>query len=139
MGIALKNTHTAEFLSNEEQLKKFNECVSKHLHDLIPELMNEIAVNISKCFTKVSKNNLLANAISLYPSLMGSYLYKPSIKQVLTPTVRTLHHLEQQMLDNYSEARGTENSLWVIMYLISAMFVHLFGKYITPYEKMAVG
>ena len=24
------------------------------------------------------------------------------------------------------------------MYLISAMFVHLFGKYITQYEKMAV-
>ena len=24
------------------------------------------------------------------------------------------------------------------MYLISAMFVHLFGKYITPYEKIVV-
>ena len=26
----------------------------------------------------------------------------------------------------------------MLMYLISAMFVHLFGKYITQYEKMAV-
>lgn len=65
-------------------------------------------------------------------------MYKPTLKQILTPTVRTLHHLEQQMLENYSETRGSEGSLWVFMYLISAIFVHLFGKYITPFEKLIV-
>ena len=42
------------------------------------------------------------------------------------------------MMDNYAEARGTENSIWVLMYLISAIFVHLFGKYITAHEKVVV-
>ena len=69
---------------------------------------------------------------------MGAYLYKPTLKQMLTPTVRTLHQLEQHMMDNYTEARGTENSLWMLMYLVSAVFVHLFGKYITPFEKIVV-
>ena len=69
---------------------------------------------------------------------MGAYLYKPTLKQMLTPTVRTLHQLEQHMMDNYTEARGTENSLWMLMYLVSAIFVHLFGKYITPFEKIVV-
>ena len=100
--------------------------------------MNEIAYKISKSFIKISEDNIIAKTISLYPTLMGTYLYKPSLKEMLTPTVRTLHHLEQQMMDNYSEARGTENSLWVLMYLVSAVFVHLFGKYITPYEKIVV-
>lgn len=60
--------------------------------------MNEIAEKLSKKLSNASKSNLLAQTIVMYPSLMGSYMYKPTLKQILTPTVRTLHHLEQQML-----------------------------------------
>lgn len=90
-----------------------------------------MADKLSNNLVIASKDNIIAKAISLYPSIMGSYNYKPTLKQILTPTVRTLHHLEQQILDNYSETRGSEGSLWVLMYLIFAVFVHLFGKYIT--------
>ena len=63
-------------------------------------------------------------------------LYKPTLREMLTPTVRTLHQLENNMLD--CEDRNGEGTFWVLLYVVSAMFVHLFGKYITRWEKYVV-
>lgn len=92
-GIAMTNTDEQSFLKNKEQVVKFYEVLTTHLHDIIPEILSQMADKLSKNLVIASKDNIIAKAITLYPSIMGSYNYRPTVKQILTPTVRTLHHL----------------------------------------------
>ncbi len=38
-------------------------------------------------------------------------------------------------MDYSTETRETSSSIWALIYLFSAAFVHIFGKYITAPEK----
>jgi hypothetical protein len=60
---------------------------------ILPSMLNEIAVGLAERVGAASNNNLLAKAIQLYNSVTGSYIHRFSCREMLTPTVRTLHSL----------------------------------------------
>lgn len=76
---------------------------------------------------------LLGRGISSMSGRMGSYQCRPGFLQRLTPNVRTLHYLENQILQ-YNNERESTGSIWVLLYIFSAAFVQVFGKYITRPE-----
>lgn len=95
----------------------------------MPEIFNEIALSLSSKLLSASEDNLLVAAIKVYNSVKGSYQHRFSCRELLTPTIRTVHNMERHILSEVGDS--DYEGLWTILYLCFTIFVHMFGKYLT--------
>jgi hypothetical protein len=135
-GFSLKNTANEHFFSDTVQVTRFEKSVSEAFETLMPEIFNEIAQSLGVELNSVPEDNLLGSAIKTYNAVKGSYQHRFSCRELLTPTIRTLHKMERAISSEVSDTDS--DKLWTLLYLCFFIFVHVFGKYLTAPEKRVV-